>query len=598
MVSRRNSWEIAMTYRAPVDEIRFTLEEVVAVDGLKATGGFPEFTDDLTGAILEEAGKLTENVLAPLNWSGDQEGCTLKDGEVTTPKGFKEAYAQFVEGGWQGLQFPADEGGMGLPRALGTAVLEMIQSANMAFGLGPMLTFGAIESLLAHGSQEQKDAYLGKLLTGEWTATMNLTEPGAGSDVGALRTKAEPNADGSWSVTGQKIYITWGEHDCTDNIIHLVLARTPGSPNGTKGISLFIVPKVLEDGPRNDCKAIGLEHKLGIHGSPTCVMEYAGAKGWLIGGENAGMKAMFTMMNSARLNVGVQGVGIAERAYQQALAYAQERKQGRAPDMDTPPPHAIIAHPDIQRSLAQMKAKISASRAICYATAVAADFAEHADDEDERAAAKRREEFLTPIAKAWSTDIGCEAASIGVQVHGGMGYIEETGAAQHLRDARITPIYEGTNGIQAMDLAFRKLDMAGGAALTELIEDIDQTIESCATSSHADLPPLAPRLQAGADALEAAASWMRKADQADRLAGATPFLALAGEVLGGWMLCLGAVAARRRLKDGVGDPEFADSRIRLAAFYAESVLALAPARLSDIRMGADVLDELGFEIPE
>ena len=587
-----------MSYRAPVDEIRFTLEEVVAVDGLRQTGAFPEFTSDLTGAILEEAARLCESVIAPLNWSGDQEGCTLKDGEVTTPKGFKQAYAQFVEGGWQGLQFPSEQGGMGLPRALGSAVLEMIQSANMAFGLGPMLTFGAIEALLAHGADEQRAAYLPKLMSGEWSATMNLTEPAAGSDVGALRTKAEPNADGSWSITGQKIYITWGEHDCAENIIHLVLARTPGAPEGTKGISLFICPKVLEDGTRNDVKAIGLEEKLGIHGSPTCVMEYAGAKGWLIGGENAGMRCMFTMMNSARLNVGVQGVGIAERAFQQAVAYAGDRRQGRAPDMDTPPPHAIIAHPDIQRSLGLMKAKIAASRAICFATAVAADYGAYADSEEERAVFKRREEFLTPIAKAWSTDIGVEAASIGVQVHGGMGYIEETGAAQHLRDARITPIYEGTNGIQAIDLAGRKLSMRDGDAVAELISDIDQTIEACATSSHPDLPPLAKRLQAGVDALQKAANWLRKADEADRLAGATPFLTLAGEVVGGWMLCLGAVAARRREKDGIGDMDWAASRITLAEFYCDAVLPLASARLADVKMGADVLDDLGFDIPD
>ena len=354
-----------MDYRAPVEDLRFALEEVAAVGTVKSGGAFHEFTDDLTGAILDEAAKLSGDVLGPLNRVGDLKGCTLKDGVVTTPEGFKQAYAQFVEGGWQGLQFPADAGGMGLPRALGVAVLEMIQSSNMAFGLGPMLTYGAIEALLAHGTPEQREQYLSKLLTGEWTATMNLTEPQAGSDVGALRTKAEPNADGSWAVSGQKIYITWGEHDCTDNIIHLVLARTPGSPDGTKGISLFIVPKILEDGSRNSLQAIGLEHKLGIHGSPTCTMEYAGAKGWLIGGENNGMRCMFTMMNSARLNVGVQGVGIAERAYQQAVGYAKERKQGRAPEADGPAPHAIINHPDIQRTLALMKAKIEASRAIC-----------------------------------------------------------------------------------------------------------------------------------------------------------------------------------------------------------------------------------------
>ena len=587
-----------MDYRAPVEDLRFALEEVAAVDTVKSGGAFHEFTDDLTGAILDEAAKLSGDVLGPLNRVGDLKGCTLENGEVTTPEGFKDAYAQFVEGGWQGLQFPAEAGGMGLPRALGVAVLEMIQSANMAFGLGPMLTYGAIEALLAHGTPEQREQYLPRLLTGEWTATMNLTEPQAGSDVGALRTKAEPNADGSWAISGQKIYITWGEHDCTDNIIHLVLARTPGSPDGTKGISLFIVPKVLEDGTRNSLQAIGLEHKLGIHGSPTCTMEYAGAKGWLIGGENNGMRCMFTMMNSARLNVGVQGVGIAERAYQQALGYAKERKQGRAPEADGPAPHAIINHPDIQRSLALMKAKIEASRAICLSCAVAADLAEYGADDDERAAAKRREELLTPIAKAWSTDIGVEVASMGIQIHGGMGFVEETGAAQHLRDARIAPIYEGTNAIQAMDLAGRKLSMAGGAAFTELYDDIQQTIEACSTSSHPDLPPLAERLEDGLDALREAAAWLNDSDMSDKLAGATPFLTLAGEVIGGWMLCVGAVAARRRQKENIGDPAFAAQRIALANFYAEAVLALSPSRVDDITMGMDMIAEVGFALGE
>lgn len=587
-----------MDYRAPVEDLRFALEEVAAVDTVKSGGAFHEFTDDLTGAILEEAAKLSGDVLGPLNRVGDLKGCTLENGEVTTPEGFKDAYAQFVDGGWQGLQFPAEAGGMGLPRALGVAVLEMIQSANMAFGLGPMLTYGAIEALLAHGTPEQREQYLPKLLTGEWTATMNLTEPQAGSDVGALRTKAEPNADGSWAISGQKIYITWGEHDCTDNIIHLVLARTPGSPDGTKGISLFIVPKVLEDGTRNSLQAIGLEHKLGIHGSPTCTMEYAGAKGWLIGGENNGMRCMFTMMNSARLNVGVQGVGIAERAYQQALGYAKERKQGRAPEAEGPAPHAIINHPDIQRSLALMKAKIEASRAICLSCAVAADLAEYGAEDDERAAAKRREELLTPIAKAWSTDIGVEVASMGIQIHGGMGFVEETGAAQHLRDARIAPIYEGTNAIQAMDLAGRKLSMAGGAAFTELYDDIQQTIEACSTSSHPDLPPLAERLEDGLDALREAAAWLNDSDMSDKLAGATPFLTLAGEVIGGWMLCVGAVAARRRQKENIGDPAFAAQRIALANFYAEAVLALSPSRVDDITMGMDMIAEVGFALGE
>ncbi len=583
-----------MTYRAPVDEMRFTLEEVAAVEGLKATGAFADFSADLTAAILDEAAKLAENVLAPLNRVGDAEHCKLNGDVVTTPTGFKDAYAQFVEGGWQGLQFPSELGGMGLPRALGVAVLEMIQGSNLAFGLGPMLTYGGIEALIEHGSDEQKDMYLSKLLTGEWSATMNLTEPQAGSDVGALRTKAEPKGDGSWAVSGQKIYITWGEHDCADNIIHLVLARTPGSPPGTKGISLFLVPKILPDGSRNDLRAIGLEHKLGIHGSPTCTMEYTGATGWLIGEENAGMRCMFTMMNSARLNVGVQGVGIAERAYQQALDYARERKQGMALDVDGPAPHAIIHHPDIKRTLAGMRAKIAAARAICVSCAVAADLAHYSEDADEKAAAKRREDLLTPIAKAWSTDIGVEVASAGIQVHGGMGYIEETGAAQHLRDARITPIYEGTNAIQAIDLVGRKLNMDGGAAFEELFDDIEQTIEACDTSSHPDLPPLGERLRDSLESMREAVDWLKGADMQDRLAGATPFQTLAGETVGGWLLCVGAVAARRRQKEEIGDPAFAAERIALANFFAESVMTLAPSRVDDITMGSEMIADVGF----
>ena len=583
-----------MTYRAPVRDIRFALEEIAAMDCLKATGAFPEFSADLTPAILDEAAKLANDVLAPLNWDGDQQGCTLKDGAVTTPKGFKGAYEKFVEGGWQGLQFPSDVGGMGLPKALGCALMEMLQSSNMAFGLGPMLSFGAIESLIEVGTEEQREIYLPKLISGEWTATMNLTEPQAGSDVGALRTKAEPNGDGSWSITGQKIYITWGEHDCTDNIVHLVLARTPDGAPGTKGISLFLVPKFIPDeagapGERNSLQAIGLEHKMGIHGSPTCTMEYDGATGWLVGEEFKGMAGMFIMMNSARLNVGVQGVGIAERAYQQALAYAKDRRQGKAIKGEGAGPHAIIDHPDVRRTLALMKAKIEAARAICYHAAVEADLGAYGDDDDDKAWSKRREDLLIPIAKAWSTDMGVDVASLGVQVHGGMGFIEETGAAQHYRDARIAPIYEGTNGIQAIDLVGRKLVRDGGTAMNELIEDIRQTVEDCATSSNPELPVLAERLKPACDALEEASAWLLKASDEDRLAAATPFLKLAGDVTGGWLLSVGAVAAQRMLKEGSNEAGYAEARISLARVYAETVLTSAPGLVGDVRVGAEPL---------
>ena len=587
-----------MTYRAPVRDIRFCLEEIAAMDGLKATGAFPEFSSDLTGQILDEAGRFVNDVLAPLNWPADQEGCTLDNGEVRTPKGFKDAYAAYAEGGWQGLQFPPEQGGMGLPRALGTAFMEMLQSGCMSFGLGPMLSFGGIEALIAHGSEELRALYLPKIMSGAWTATMNLTEPQAGSDVGALRTKAEPNGDGSWAISGQKIYITWGEHDCAQNIIHLVLARTPGSPQGTKGISLFLVPKFLPDangdpGARNALKAIGLEHKLGIHGSPTCTMEFAGATGWLIGPEQKGMACMFTMMNSARLNVGVQGVGVAERAYQQAVAFAKERRQGRALSADGPAPHAIIEHADVRRMLALMKAKTEAARALCYHAAVEADYGEHGEDEDESGWSRRRENLMIPLAKAWSTDVGVEVASLGVQVHGGMGYVEETGAAQHYRDARIAPIYEGTNGIQAIDLVGRKLAGDGGQAMRELIEDIRQTIGDCATSSNPELPHIAERLEPACDALEAASKWLLEADAEDRLAGATSYLKLAGDVAGGWLLAVGAVAAQRWLKEEVGDADYARSRIALTRVYASTVLTSAPGLVGDIQLGARALFEPG-----
>ncbi len=592
-----------MPYSAPTRELRFILEDVVAMDGLKTTGAFDDLSPDLTGAILEEAGKFCAGVLAPLNREGDQFGAKLKDGEVTTAPGFKKAYARFVEGGWQGLSFAQDEGGMGLPNALGVAFMEMLQSANMAFGLGPMLTMGAIEVLTTAGTDEQKRLYLPKLMSGEWSASMNLTEPQAGSDVGALRTMARPDEDGSWRLDGQKIFITWGEHDCAPNIIHLVLARTPDAPAGTKGLSLFLVPKFLLDengapGTRNDLRAIGLEHKLGIHGSPTCVMEYGGnggAKGWLLGEKNRGMAMMFIMMNSARLNVGAQGVGIAERAYQQALSYARERKQGRAVDM-AEYPAAIIHHPDIRRTLMRMKAKIAAARSICLACAVASDYAAHHPDEDERLRAKAREELLTPLAKSFGSDVGVEVSSDNVQVHGGMGFIEETGAAQHYRDARITPIYEGTNGIQAIDLVGRKLNMMDGYPMASLIEEMRQTVEDCATSSNPELPKIASTLSAAIDTLEKITAWLRDPARAkaDILAGATPFQTLAAHTIGGYYLAVGALAAQRMIKDGE-EVSFAKTCIALARFYAQTVLSAVPGAADDIYAGADLVMGINAE---
>jgi butyryl-CoA dehydrogenase len=451
-----------MTYRAPVSDIAFTMRHVAGLDRAIADGVYGDLSADLVGTILEEAGRFANDVIAPLNREGDRHGATLKDGVVTSAPGWKEAYRAWTEAGWNALPGPADYGGQGLPTLLNSACVEMWNSASMAFGIGPVLTAGAIEALAAHASEDLKARYLEKLVSGEWTATMNLTEPQAGSDLAALRSRAEPAGNGAYRITGQKIFITYGEHDLTDNIIHLVLARLPDAPQGTRGISLFLVPKVLPDGARNDVRCHSLEHKLGIHASPTCTMIFGdegGALGWLVGEENRGLACMFTMMNNARLAVGLQGVAIAERAYQQALGYAGERRQGRAIGA-AEGMSAILQHPDVQRNLLTMKALTAASRAICYMTAEAIDRAHLEPDAAGRKKAHERASLLTPVAKAFSTDVGMEVASLGVQVHGGMGFIEETGAAQHYRDARIAPIYEGTNGIQAIDLVTRKLPLS------------------------------------------------------------------------------------------------------------------------------------------
>src|SRR6185312_8518061 len=439
-----------MTYRAPVSDIAFALKHTSGLREALAEGLYGEMDEDTIDAVLEEAGKFASDVIAPLNRIGDQFGTPFKDGKVTTPPGWKEAYTAWAAAGWNGLAAPAEFGGQGLPHAVNAACIEMWNAASMAFGIGPVLTMAAIDALDAYGSDTLKQQYLQKLVTGEWLGTMELTEPQAGSDVGALRTRAEHAADGSYRLTGSKIFITYGEHDLTSNIIHFVLARLPDAPDGTKGISLFLVPKVLPDGTRNDVRAHSVEHKMGIHASPTCTMVYGdkgGAVGWLIGKEHEGMRCMFTMMNRARLAVGLSGVAIAERATQQALTYARDRKQGKS---------AIIGYPDVKRMLLTMRALTHAARSICYATAVALDRAERSKTDAARKAGHERASLLTPVAKAFSTDIGIEVASLGVQVHGGMGYIEETGAAQHYRDARIAAIYEGTNGIQALDLVARK----------------------------------------------------------------------------------------------------------------------------------------------
>src|ERR1700722_2367406 len=456
-----------MTYRAPVADIAFALKHAARFAAAREDGIY-DLDDETLGAVLEEAGKFATDVIAPLNRVGDLHGTPFKDGVVTTPPGWKAAYTSWAAAGWNGLASPEPWGGQGLPAAVNAACIEMWNSASMAFGIGPVLTMAAINALAQHGSEALQQTYLPKLVSGEWMGTMQLTEPQAGSDVGALRSKAERAADGSYRITGSKIFITYGEHDLTDNIIHFVLARLPDAPPGTRGISLFLVPKFLlnadgSPGARNDVRAHSVEHKLGIHGSPTCTMilgDEGGAVGFLIGEENAGMARMFTMMNRARLAIGVQGVGIAEAATQQALAYARDRKQGRTPGMKATESAALIAYPDVKRMLLTMRALTGAARAICYSTAMALDRSERSADEAARKAAHDRLSLLTPVAKAFSTDIANEVTSLGIQVHGGMGFIEETGAAQLFRDARIAAIYEGTNGIQAIDLVTRKLPLA------------------------------------------------------------------------------------------------------------------------------------------
>lgn len=574
-----------MVYKAPVEEMQFALREMAGLSRLQG-GAFDEFDMDLVSPVLEEAGKFAGEVLAPLNQPGDEQGAQLTGDGVVAPIGFADAYRAFAEGGWMGLAAPVKWGGQGLPKTLANAVLEIIHGANMSFGLCPILSLGAIEALIAHGTPGLQSRYLPKLISGEWTGTMNLTEPQAGSDVGALKTKAVPNGDGSYAISGQKIYITWGDHDMAENIIHLVLARLPDAPAGSKGISLFAVPKVLvkDDGSlggRNGVQCIGLEKKIGIHASPTCVMEYDGATGWLVGEENRGLACMFTMMNSARLNVGHQGVGVGEAAYQAAYAYAQERKQGYVKGVEGPAP--ILHHADVRRTLTTMRANVMAARAICYACGVAADLAETSEGEA-REAAQLREDLLTPIAKAWSTDVGVDVASLGVQIHGGMGFMNETLAAQLYRDARITPIYEGTNGIQAIDLVGRKLSMAGGKAMADMIGEVLDTSRAARETNDPQLVQIASRLSAAAAALEEATAWMAETMKTGRekgLAGATAYLKLAGDVIGGHFLTRGALAARTQGGTMRG------RMTALAGFFAETALAEAPGRVSGIMHSGD-----------
>lgn len=572
-----------MTYKAPVADIAFALKHGAGLAGALSSS---ELGADGADAVLEEAGRFASDVIAPLNVVGDRHGTPFKDAAITMPPGWKEAYRAWAAAGWNGLAAPSQWGGQALPHALNAACIEMWNSASSAFGIGPVLTMGAVEALAAYGTDALKKTYLPKLVSGEWMGTMQLTEPQAGSDVGALRTKSERAADGSYRITGQKIFITYGEHDLTDNIIHFVLARLPDAPSGTKGISLFLVPKFLLNadgsrGARNDVRAHSIEHKIGIHASPTCTMVYGdrgGATGYLVGEENRGLACMFTMMNLARLSVGLQGVGIAETATQAALAYAHERKQGRAPGSKDGP-SAIIEHPDVKRMLLTMRALTRAARLICYATAGAID-AEHGGDK----AAAERASLLTPVAKAFSTDIGIEVASLGVQVHGGMGYIEETGAAQHYRDARIAAIYEGTNGIQAADLVTRKISLSNGAAVASYIGELRRMVKNVQAANDPAFGAAGARLAEAVDSLERATLWLR--GQVDKkpeaaLAGATPYLRLFGNAAGGCMLAEEALAALR-LPNGE-----AASRVGIARFFAENLAVQSGSLERAVTEGAE-----------
>ncbi|KRB52036.1 acyl-CoA dehydrogenase [Phenylobacterium sp. Root700] len=578
-----------MTFRAPLRDLTLALQ--TAGHPALVAAGFPELDENTVAAILEAAGAFTEEQLAPLNRKGDQVGARYENGAVVSAPGFAAAYQAFVAGGWNSLSADPEHGGQGLTKAMELAVFEMIQAANMAFGLCPMLTQAAIEALALHGDERQKRLVLPKLVSGEWTGTMNLTEPQAGSDLAAVTTRAEPDGKGGYRLTGQKIFITWGDHDAAENICHLVLARLPDSPPGVKGISLFLATKRLVDdegqlGAANDLRAGSIEHKLGIHGSPTCVMLFEGAQAELVGEVNNGIAHMFVMMNAARLQVGVQGVAIAERAFQQALAFSQERKQGRAVwSAEYPAP--LYGHPDVRRSLLLMKAKIEAARAICMTTGVLADQANLAPTEAERTTARQRQELLTPIAKAWSTDIGVEVASMGLQIHGGMGFIEETGAAQHYRDARIAPIYEGTNGIQAIDLVGRKVPMEGGGVMDALCAEMHATVAELKGS--AALASVGARLEVAVAALERATDWVLNNKGPNALAGATAYLKLAGDVIGGWML------ARQALATAQGADDWSKSKSALARIYASQVLAQASGLADGVVEGAADLEAVGAE---
>jgi 3-(methylthio)propanoyl-CoA dehydrogenase len=591
-------------YVPPLRDIRFVLEQLVGMDGLSKLEPYAHADPETVLGVIEESGRFMAEVIAPLNPVGDAAGNTFDgDGNVTTPPGFKEAYRQYVEAGWGAVPFPGEFGGGGFPWLVAVVMQEMLASASMAFSLCPLLTQGAIEMLGQHGSPAQQATYLEKMVTGEWAGTMNLTEPQAGSDLGAVRARALPADDGTWRISGQKIFITFGEHDLSGNIIHLVLARVPDAPPGTRGISCFIVPKYLVNddgslGARNDLRCVSIEHKLGIHASPTCVMSYGdagGAVGYLIGEANQGMRYMFTMMNTARLSVGVQGLSIAERAYQDALLYARERGQGRAIGAAAGESTAIVQHPDVRRMLLTMKAYLEAMRALLYTNAVSIDLARHHHDRAEREARRDLVDLLTPISKAWCTDLGVELASVGLQVHGGMGYVEETGVAQYLRDSRISPIYEGTNGIQAIDLVMRKVPMRNGGVVADLLAQME-ALSPELDAVGPELAGIGSALAGGVSVLREATDWILArgpVEPNDALAGATPYLRLSGLVIGGWLMARSALAAFRLLRTASGaDAAFLQEKIDTARFYAGQLLPQAAGLLPAVTAGAGPLFQI------
>ncbi len=592
-----------MTYKAPVDDIVDALTSAVDLPGLIERGIYDDLDMDTVRAIVEEAGKFGSDVLEPLNQHGDRVGATLEDGVVVTPEGWQAAYDQFCESGWNALPGPEAYGGQGLPEVVSVAVTEIWNAANLSFSLCPLLSQGAVAALLSHGSDALKDTFLPKMVSGEWPGTMNLTEPHAGSDLGHIKTRAERQEDGTYRLYGTKIFITYGDHDLADNIVHMVLARCSDAPAGTRGISLFLVPKYLvnEDGSvgaRNDVVTAGVEHKLGIHASPTCTLKYGendGAVGYLVGEENRGLNIMFIMMNAARLGVGMQGVAIAERATQHAIGYAQERPQGRGPSAKSGEMSLIIEHADIRRTLMTMRTLTQASRAICLVTARELDLGHRASTKKEREAADARAALLTPVAKAFSTDIGVEVASMGIQVHGGMGFMEETGAAQFYRDARILPIYEGTNGIQAIDLVTRKLPLADGEVVRGYIRELKATVNEVRASNRPEFGLMGQRLDEAVEALADASDYMIETLQTrpeEALTGAAQYLRLFGLTAGGTYLARGALAA---VRDGAG-ANGGNGRVIAARFFAEQLLTAAPAHGRSVTTGAEVLSDVTPEL--